>query len=141
MEVLQIILFLQNNSSVAKILQIRTTLTQRKNYIRVKLYSAVLLQCTPPHEFAWEFQMYLKQWFCRILITIVFSSLERQTPTYSCHNLCIVLYFFEAGTPGTIRLGKEAVRTRQFKMSRFKWINKSYSKKAEHYALINFEII
>ena len=64
------------------------------------------------------------QWFWKILITIVFSSLERQTPTYSCHNLCIVLYFFEAGTSGTIKLGKETVRILQFKMSKFKWINK-----------------
>ena len=64
------------------------------------------------------------QWFWKILKIIVFSSLERQTPTYSCHNLCIVLYFFEAGTSGTIKLGKETVRNLQFKMSKVKWINK-----------------
>ena len=78
---------------------------------------------------------------CKILITVIFSSLVRQTPTNSCHNLCIVLHFFEVGTSGTIKLEKETVRIWQFKMSKFKWTNKSYSKKAERYALINFEII
>ena len=54
---------------------------------------AVLLQCTPPNEFAWDFQKYLGQWFCTILKAAVFSCLERKVTTYAClYNLYYNLY-------------------------------------------------